>query len=51
MLGIDPAHGSLDWKARLGIVLQSSTEPGTATVRGQLAVVMIALGVSLVLPL
>ena len=37
VLGVDPAHGGLDWKARLGIVLQSSTEPGTATVREQLA--------------
>lgn len=36
VLGIDPAHGGLDWKARLGIVLQSATEPGTATVREQL---------------
>ncbi len=24
VLGVDPAHGSLQWKARLGIVLQSS---------------------------
>jgi len=37
VLGVDPAHGSLDWKARIGIVLQSSTESGTATVREQLA--------------
>ena len=36
VLGVDPAHGGLDWKARLGIVLQSATEPGTATVREQL---------------
>lgn len=37
VLGVDPAHAGLDWKARLGIVLQSATEPGTATVREQLA--------------
>jgi len=36
VLGVDPAHGGLDWKARLGIVLQSSTEPGSYTVREQL---------------
>ena len=36
VLGVDPAHGGLDWKARLGIVLQSSTEPGNYTVREQL---------------
>lgn len=36
VLGVDPAHGDLDWKARLGIVLQSSTEPGNYTVREQL---------------
>jgi ABC-2 type transport system ATP-binding protein len=37
VLGVDPAHGDLDWKARLGIVLQSSTESGEFTVREQLA--------------
>lgn len=37
VLGTDPAHGDLDWKARLGIVLQSSTESGVFTVREQLA--------------
>lgn len=37
VLGIDPAHGGLDWKARLGIVLQSVGEPGQYTVREQLA--------------
>src|SRR5918993_5540857 len=37
VLGIDPAHGDLDWKARLGIVLQSATESGVYTVREQLA--------------
>ncbi len=36
VLGIDPAHGDLDWKARLGIVLQSATESGLYTVREQL---------------
>ena len=37
VLGIDPQHGGLDWKARLGIVLQSSGETGLVTVREQLA--------------
>ncbi len=37
VLGVDPAHGDLDWKARLGIVLQSATESGVFTVREQLA--------------
>ena len=37
VLGEDPAHGGLDWKARLGIVLQSAGEPGQYTVREQLA--------------
>ena len=37
VLGVDPAHGNLDWKARLGIVLQSATESGVYTVREQLA--------------
>lgn len=37
VLGVDPAHGGLDWKARLGIVLQSSGESGAVTVREQLA--------------
>ena len=37
VLGVDPAHGRLDWKARLGIVLQSATESGVYTVREQLA--------------
>jgi ABC-2 type transport system ATP-binding protein len=36
VLGIDPRHGDLDWKARLGIVLQSTGESGNATVREQL---------------
>ena len=37
VLGSDPAHGGLDWKARIGIVLQSASEPGRYTVREQLA--------------
>ncbi|MFE5672895.1 ABC transporter ATP-binding protein [Agromyces sp. NPDC056523] len=37
VLGVDPARGGLDWKARLGIVLQSASEPGQYTVREQLA--------------
>lgn len=37
VLGTDPAHGDLDWKARLGIVLQSATESGVYTVREQLS--------------
>ncbi len=36
VLGEDPGHGGLDWKARLGIVLQSTGESGTFTVREQL---------------
>lgn len=36
VLGVDPGTGGIAWKARLGIVLQSSTEAGTATVREQL---------------
>ena len=36
VLGADPQHGGLAWKARLGIVLQSTGETGTATVREQL---------------
>jgi ABC-2 type transport system ATP-binding protein len=37
VLGVDPQHGGLDWKAKLGIVLQSSGESGNVTVREQLA--------------
>ncbi|MEA5455165.1 ABC transporter ATP-binding protein [Sinomonas sp. JGH33] len=37
VLGVDPAHGSLEWKAQLGIVLQSTAESGLYTVREQLA--------------
>lgn len=36
VLGVDPAHGGLDWKARLGIVLQSSAEAANVTVREQI---------------
>ncbi|MBF4567451.1 ABC transporter ATP-binding protein [Plantibacter sp. VKM Ac-2880] len=36
VLGVDPARGGLDWKARLGIVLQSSAEASNVTVREQL---------------
>ncbi|MCU1445581.1 ABC transporter ATP-binding protein [Cryobacterium sp.] len=36
VLGVDPQHGGLDWKARIGIVLQSSGEGGNATVAEQL---------------
>jgi len=37
VLGVDPARGGLEWKARLGIVLQSSGESGNVTVREQIA--------------
>jgi ABC-2 type transport system ATP-binding protein len=37
VLGADPQHGGLDWKARLGIVLQSTGEAPAASVREQLA--------------
>lgn len=37
VLGVDPNHGGLDWKARLGIVLQTTGESGPITVREQLA--------------
>ncbi|WP_243231843.1 ABC transporter ATP-binding protein [Microbacterium sp. CIAB417] len=33
VLGVDPRRAGLDWKARLGIVLQTSGEAGTVTVR------------------
>ena len=36
VLGLDPHHGGVEWKARLGIVLQSSGESGNVTVREQL---------------
>jgi ABC-2 type transport system ATP-binding protein len=37
VLGVDPHRGGLDWKACLGIVLQSTGESGPVTVREQLA--------------
>jgi ABC-2 type transport system ATP-binding protein len=37
VLGADPGTAGLDWKARIGVVLQSSTEAGTATTRELLA--------------
>ncbi|WAB82040.1 ABC transporter ATP-binding protein [Microcella daejeonensis] len=37
VLGADPSHADLAWKARLGIVLQSSGEQGAVTVREQLS--------------
>jgi ABC-2 type transport system ATP-binding protein len=37
VLGTDPRHGGLDWKARLGIVLQSTGESGAITVTEQLS--------------
>jgi ABC-2 type transport system ATP-binding protein len=37
VLGTDPHHGGLDWKARLGIVLQSTGEAPVASVREQLS--------------
>jgi len=37
VLGTDPGKGGLDWKARLGIVLQSTGESGNVTVREQLS--------------
>jgi ABC-2 type transport system ATP-binding protein len=37
VLGTDPQRGDLDWKARLGIVLQSTGEAPAASVREQLA--------------
>ncbi|MDU0367181.1 ABC transporter ATP-binding protein [Microbacterium sp. KSW4-17] len=37
VLGVDPHRGGLDWKARLGIVLQNTGEAPAATVREMLA--------------
>lgn len=37
VLGIDPHHGGVAWKARLGIVLQDTGEQGDVTVKEQLA--------------
>ncbi|MFT4214947.1 MAG: ABC transporter ATP-binding protein [Microbacterium sp.] len=36
VLGADPGAGGLDWKTRLGIVLQTSGQAGVVTVREQL---------------
>jgi ABC-2 type transport system ATP-binding protein len=36
VLGVDPQHGGTEWKARLGIVLQSGIEAADVTVREQL---------------
>lgn len=36
VLGVDPERATLDWKAKLGIVLQSSGESGNVTVAEQL---------------
>lgn len=35
VLGVDPGTGGLDWKARLGIVLQTTGQSGSVTVREQ----------------
>ncbi len=37
VLGVDPQRGGINWKARLGIVLQSTGESGDVTVREQLS--------------
>jgi ABC-2 type transport system ATP-binding protein len=37
VLGVDPHHGGVAWKARLGIVLQNTGEQGNVTVREQLS--------------
>jgi ABC-2 type transport system ATP-binding protein len=37
VLGIDPHHGGVAWKARLGIVLQDTGETGDVTVHEQLS--------------
>ncbi len=37
VLGVDPQHATLAWKARIGIVLQQTGESGTVTVREQLS--------------
>jgi ABC-2 type transport system ATP-binding protein len=37
VLGLDPHHGGVAWKARLGIVLQNTGEQGDVTVKEQLA--------------
>jgi ABC-2 type transport system ATP-binding protein len=33
VLGVDPAHGGLEWRSRLGIVLQADRDLGDLTVR------------------
>jgi ABC-2 type transport system ATP-binding protein len=37
VLGTDPGKGGIEWKSRLGIVLQSTGESGNVTVREQLS--------------
>jgi ABC-2 type transport system ATP-binding protein len=37
VLGVDPRHGGVAWKSRLGIVLQDTGETGDVTVREQLS--------------
>jgi ABC-2 type transport system ATP-binding protein len=37
VLGVDPHHATLEWKARLGIVLQNTGEAPTASVREMLS--------------
>ncbi|MEJ1229802.1 MAG: ABC transporter ATP-binding protein [Galbitalea sp.] len=37
VLGVDPHHGGVAWKARLGIVLQNTGEQGNVTVHEQLS--------------
>lgn len=37
VLGVDPRRATLEWKARLGIVLQQTGESGNVTVREQLS--------------
>ena len=36
VLGVDPSDGGLDWKARVGIVLQTTGQAGAYTVREQI---------------
>lgn len=36
VLGVDPQHGGIDWKARIGIVLQNTGESGNVTVLEQI---------------
>lgn len=37
VLGVDPQHGDLAWRSRIGIVLQSTGESGNVTVEEQLS--------------